>query len=126
MNVPFAVILGLLLSGVANAAEALPSFSKPPTAIKAGDRVKIEFTVNRATDVAVYVEDAEGKVVRHLAAGVLGKNAPEPLRANSLAQSLEWDGKDDYGKPVAGKGYKVRVQLGMKPEFDRFLLYNPE
>src|SRR5205823_13582926 len=115
-----------LLAGAVPAADTQPAFTKGPMAIKAGDRVKIDFAVDRNTDVAVYVEDADGKIVRHLAAGVLGKNPPEPLKANALAQSLEWDGKDDHGKPVAGKGFKVRVQLGMKPEFDRFLLHNPE
>ena len=47
--------------------------------------------------MAVTVEDAQGKIIRHLAAGVLGKNPPEPLQPNSLAQSLTWDGKDDFG-----------------------------
>jgi outer membrane protein assembly factor BamB len=106
------------------AAEPEPKFVKKPTAVRAGGKVKIEFTVDRPTDVAVYLEDAEGKVVRHLAGGVLGKNAPEPLKANTLAQSLEWDGKDDAGKKAVGGPFTVRVQVGMKPEFDRFLLYN--
>jgi hypothetical protein len=53
--------------------------------------VKIEFAADRETDVAVYVEDAASKVVRHLAAGMLGKNPPAPLKAGALEQSLEWD-----------------------------------
>src|SRR5947207_1285680 len=126
MKVPRTALVIALLAGAVPAAEAQPAFTKGPTAIKTGDRVKIDFTVDRNTDVAVHVEDADGKIIRHLAAGVLGKNPPEPLKANSLAQSLEWDGKDDYGKPAAGGPFKVRVQLGMKPEFDRFLLHNPE
>ena len=52
-------------------------------------RSKIDFTVDRTTDVAVTIEDAKGKIIRHLAAGVLGKNPPEPLQADSLAQSLD-------------------------------------
>ena len=34
---------------------------------------------------------------------------------------LYWDGKDDFGKP-APAGCKVRVLLGLKPEFERILL----
>src|SRR5438094_7819068 len=119
-------IASLLIVGVVAAADSTPTFTSKPTAVRSGDKVKIEFTADRHTDVAVYVEDAEGKVVRHLAAGVLGKNPPAPLKPNSLAQSLEWDGKDNAGKPAAGKGFKVRVVLGMKPQFDGFLLHNAE
>jgi outer membrane protein assembly factor BamB len=108
-----------------SAAPAQPAFAKKPTAVRAGEATKIEFTVDRAADVAVTIEDARGKIVRHLAAGVLGKNAPEPLKSDSFAQSLLWDGKDDFGKAAAGAPFQVRVQLGMKPVFDRFLLYNP-
>ena len=50
------------------------------TDLKAGDQVTIAFTVDRPTDVAVAIEDGQGKVIRHLAAGVLGKNPPEPLQ----------------------------------------------
>jgi len=121
---PAALAGALLVSSLA--ADGPPAFIKKPSAVKTGDKVKIEFTVDRATDVAVHVEDAEGKTVRHLAAGVLGKNPPEPLKANTLEQSLEWDGKDDFGKPAVGGPYKVRVLLGMKPEFDRFLMHNPD
>ena len=58
--------------------------------------------MDRTTDVAVTIEDAKGKVIRHLVAGVLGKNPPEPLQADTLAQSLAWDGKDDFGKAATG------------------------
>src|SRR5262249_67159 len=67
----------------------------------------------------------EGKIIRHLVAGVLGKNPPEPLKANSLAQSIDWDGKDDDGKPVAGEPFRVRVDLGLKPKLDEFLFNEP-
>ncbi|MCK6474884.1 MAG: hypothetical protein L6R28_24460 [Planctomycetes bacterium] len=58
----------------------------------------IAFAVQSACDVAVYVEDANGKIVQHLAAGVLGTNTPAPLNTNALEQTLEWDGLDDDGK----------------------------
>ncbi len=88
--------------------------------------MQIDFAVDRATDVAVTIEDAKGKIVRHLAAGVLGKNPPEPLQANTLAQSLLWDGKDNFGKAATGGPFRVRVQIGLKAEFDRFVLYDPD
>ena len=65
--------------------------------------------------MAVYIEDAAGKVLRHLAAGALGNCAPAPLKPGSLKQSIAWDGKDDDGRQVqAGKGLQVRVGLGLK------------
>jgi len=117
--------LVLVLCFAPAVAWAQPTFVKKPTALRSGEQTKIEFTVDRAADVAVTIEDAKGKIVRHLAAGVLGKNPPEPLNADTLAQSLLWDGKNDFGKAGTGGPFQVRVQLGMKPEFDRFLLYNP-
>src|SRR5574341_733149 len=96
------------------------SFTRKPAVTRSGDTTRIEFEVSREVDVTVRVEDAAGSVVRHLAAGVLGKNPPEPLRPGSLRQSLEWDGKDDSGKPATGGPFRVRVRLGMKPEFDGF------
>ncbi len=101
-----------------------PAFTKKPSAVRTGDAVKIDFAVDRITDVAVTVENAQGKIIRHLAGGVLGNNPPEPLQARSLSQSLTWDGKDDFGKPAVGGPFEIRVRLGLKPEFDSFVLYN--
>jgi len=86
-----------------------------PMVSRAGDQFKIDFAADRETDVAVYIEDADGKVLRHLAAGALGNNAPPPLKPGSLKQSILWDGKDDEGRRVqAAKGLRVRVGLGLK------------
>lgn len=115
----------LLFVKLSVAAEAPPAFVKKPTATRSGSETKIAFEVDRSTDVAVVIENAEGRIVRHLSAGVLGKNPPPPLVPFTLAQSLVWDGKDDFGKAAAGGPFRVRVELGMKPEFDRFLMYNP-
>src|SRR5262249_51053386 len=98
MKTTYAALWIVLMPAMLMAGEAVPAFTRKPTATKAGDAIKLEFTSDRATDVTVTVEDAHGKIVRHLAAGVLGKNAPEPLQPNTLAQSLTWDGKDDFGK----------------------------
>jgi benzoyl-CoA reductase/2-hydroxyglutaryl-CoA dehydratase subunit BcrC/BadD/HgdB len=45
--------------------------------------------------MAVAIEDAQGKLVRHVVYGVLGANAPEPFQRNSLGQTVAWDGKND-------------------------------
>lgn len=70
------------------------SFTAKPTAVKDGDSVKIRFAVSAPTDVEVAIVNAECRVVRSLAAGVLGgKNPPpEPLKPG-LAQSPQWDRK---------------------------------
>jgi len=54
------------------------SFSSKPSASKAGEAVKVAFAVSAPTDVEVAVLSGDGKVVRHLAAGVLGAKNPPP------------------------------------------------
>lgn len=104
-------------SGVA----AEPAFVTMPAVKNAGqDKYGISFEVNAACDVTVGIVAADGRVVRHIGAGLLGGNAPEPFQKNSLAQNIEWDGRDDAGAPVS-TGCAVRVQLGLKPVFSRFL-----
>jgi hypothetical protein len=63
-----------------------------------------------------------------LGAGVLGANAPAPLQKNSLKQTLYWNGKDDLDEYVKEPGkMRVRVMLGLKPEFDKRLgVTNPK
>ncbi len=118
----FLLVLGLGLPGTASL--AAQSFTRKPSAVRTGDKVKIEFAVSRETDVAVYVLDAKGKVVRHLAAGVLRKNAPGPLKPG-LSQSVEWNMKDDFGKPAAGGPFKVRIALGLGAKYDRIVMDDP-
>ncbi len=113
--IAIATVLAAACSG-AGAAETPPTFTGKPTAARAGGAVKIEFTLSRETDVAVYVLDAGGKVVRHLVAGALGKNPPAPLKPG-LKQSIAWDLKDDDGKPAAGGPFRVRVAAGMKVDY---------
>jgi DNA-binding beta-propeller fold protein YncE len=121
----------LLLVCVVFAAHALgavePAFAAKPAAAREGDRVRITFTASAPTDVEVAVLDGAGKVVRHLAAGMLGPNAPEPLKKDSLAQELTWDGKDDASKPVSGarNPLSVRVSLGLRPALEKMLGDNP-
>jgi hypothetical protein len=89
-----------------------------------GGKATVSFSVTKARDVAVAILDKDGRVVRHLAAGVLGKNAPPPLAKNSLTQSITWDGKDDDGQPVTGP-VRVRVSAGLTPTFGRLIGFNP-
>jgi len=119
------VLAGLFPAGLCPAGAV--TFAAKPTATKAGDGFKIEFALSAPADVEVAVLNAAGDVVRHLAAGVLGAGnlPPEPLQAG-LAQSLQWDNKDDFGKPAIGGPFTVRVAAGLNPQFDGFLLYNPE
>jgi DNA-binding beta-propeller fold protein YncE len=69
----------------------------------------------------VAVVDADGRVVRHLAAGMLGPNAPAPLAKDSLAQRLTWDRRDDRGRPAEGGPFRVRVRAGSRPHLERIV-----
>src|SRR5207249_4728225 len=124
----FGLLAGSIFALPVLAANEQPpaKFTKKPTATKSGDKVTVEFTVDRATDVAVFIENSKGEIVRHLAAGVLGKNPPPPLKANSLEQSVEWDSKADYGKPAEGGPFKVRVALGLGAKYDKVVVREPE
>ena len=117
------LLAALLLS--TGAACGAPSFTEKPTAVRHGDKVTVSFAVNQVTDVAVFVQNAQGRTVRHLAAGMLGNvpgaHAPAPLKANTLRQTLTWDGTDDAGKAVAAGRYTVKVGLGTTAAFDRNL-----
>ncbi len=102
------------------AGETVPKITAGPVVKRDGATVKINFGVNVATDVEVAILDTKGKVIRHLAAGLLGPKAPKPFKKDSLSQEIAWDGNDDRGKKAAGAA-KVRVRAGVKPELDRYL-----
>jgi len=121
------LVITLMSGSGAGEPAAPPGFTAKPMTTKDGDKVKISFAVSAPTDVEVAIFDAEGKIARHLAAGVLGGQVPppEPLKPG-LAQELLWDGTDDAGKPAANGPFKVRVRAGLKGEFDSFLLNNPD
>ncbi|MCX7804350.1 MAG: hypothetical protein N3A38_04075 [Planctomycetota bacterium] len=105
---------------VAAALGAGELFTARPSAAREGEGAKISFVLSAPTDVEVAVLDAGGKIVRHLAAGVLGgKNPPpEPLRPG-LAQEIVWDGKDDSGRPAAGGPFRARISAGTTPRLER-------
>ena len=99
-------------------------FTKEPTVKKEGDKITIEFTTKDFCDVTVAVQNQAGDILRHIASGVLGDNAPMPLQQKSLSQKLEWDSKDDKGKYLDNiKELSVRVSLGLKPTYEKDL-YN--
>lgn len=94
-------------------------FASAPKVEAAGEDVKISFTVSAPTDVELAILDGQGRVVRHLAAGLLGANAPEPFKKDSLVQEVIWDRRNDAGKPAAGGPWKARVRLGLEPRLDK-------
>jgi len=100
--------------------EEVFEFTQKPSVKKAGGKVVITFASKGKCDATVAIVDGKGKIVRHLASGVLGANAPWPFKQNSLSQSIEWDGKDNQGKP-APAGCKVRVSLGLKATLDKLI-----
>ncbi len=115
------ILCVLLCLAEAVVAAGEPSFTTTPNAVTEGGKTAIRFAVSAPTDVAVAVLDAKGQMVRHLAAGLLGANAPEPLKEDSLAQEIAWDGTDDLGKPAAGGPFRVAVSLGVKPRLDKIV-----
>ena len=105
-------------------------FAKKPSLSRTGDKVTISFETKGFCDVTVAVEDAKGTILRHLASGVLGDNAPYPFRKGTKKQVLVWDGKDDRGRYVAESTLdyekaRIRVSLGIKPQFERHLFWSP-
>ena len=131
------LLLGLLLpAAVSRAAdsdefkvkrEAVFEFVQKPVASRDGDKVTIAFETKGLCDVTVAIEDASGKIVRHLASGVLGPNAPEPFQKNARKQTLVWDGKTDQEVYVDNKDQvSIRVSLGIKPQFEKSLFWCPQ
>lgn len=106
----------LLFAAIATVVQA--GFKTPPAATTDGKNTVITFAVDAPTDVAVAIVDANGKTVRHLAAGALGDSAPAPLKARTLQQSIPWDGTDDDGQPVQAGAYKAAVHLGLTVQPD--------
>lgn len=102
-------------------------FKTPPAVTKTPDgKVKVEFTLTSPTDVEVAVLDSKGKVVRHLAAGMLNeKNVPPAPLQSGLSQTMEWDGKDDYNEIAKGGPFKIRVRAGMGVKLKEIVGGNP-
>jgi len=104
--------------------EEVFEFTQKPVVKKQGDKYVITFASKGKCDATVAVVDAKGRIVRHLASGVLGANAPWPFKQGSLKQTIEWEGKDDLGKP-APAGCRVKVSLGLKAAYERQFCFDP-
>ncbi len=102
-------------------------FAEKPEVTRAGDRITISFAAKAACDATVAIEDSRGRIVRHLVSGVLGDNAPEPFAKGTLRQTVVWNGKDDAGRYIDDKSaLRVRVSLGIRPQFERTLFWVPK
>lgn len=121
MNSKLLAILIALTSTLYTFADV--KFQTGPTATKTKNGTEIKFSVSETTDIDLAIINASGKVVRHLAAGMLGKNPPAPLKPDSLKQTIIWDGKDDSGKVVTEK-CTVRVRLGLHGSAEKYVGWN--
>lgn len=117
-------LVPVLAASAACGGEAV--FAAKPVVVGDGDRTKVAFSIAAPGDVEVSVLAADGGIVRHLAAGVLGgqKATPGPLKAG-LSQELLWDGKDDSGEPAQGAPFKVRVRAGTGVRLGRIIGGSP-
>lgn len=104
------------------------TFTADPVLSGSGSDWTVTFTLSEVTDVEVAIIDMrDSTIVRHLAAGLLGPNAPTPLKSNSPSQTIPWDGKNDFGEDVdfTSADLNVRVRAGMKTVLDTLMGENP-
>lgn len=122
MNRRWAMLWAILLLGSIPVSAAEVALVDGVKLSRNADATEISFTLTAGTDVEVAVIAADGKVARHLAAGVLGGALPPPAPLKpGLIQTILWDGKDDFGKPAQGAPFKVRLRAGMGVKFGRFI-----
>ena len=116
------------IAAVAGEAAAAPRFTQPPRVTRSADgKTRVEFAVGSRMDVEVAILDAHNSVVCHLAAGMIGGDNPPPFPLKpGLAQSLDWDGKDDYGQPLKDAATSsIRVRASMSVKLDRIVGGDP-
>ncbi len=107
--------------------EQVFEFAEKPVVTRNGDNITVTFASKGLCDVTVAIENETGKIIRHLASGVLGPNAPEPFTKNAKKQTVSWDGKDDQGRYVDNKdAMTVRVSLGLKARYEKNLMWEPK
>ncbi len=64
-----------------------------PTLTPRGDQLEIAFTPRAYCDATIAIEDASGRIICHLASGVLGPKAPAARRWQASATGdLGWEG----------------------------------
>ena len=85
-----AVVVISLLGVCAVWGEEAAKFAAGPTVKRVGEGFEISFELSRATDATVRVIDAEGKIVRHLASGMLGTRlydlVADPVERKNIAR----------------------------------------
>ena len=87
-----AIALTLFLSSFGYLRADEVQFVGSPSVTRSGGKTAVSFSMKKPTNVEVSILDAKGKVVRHLAAGVLGgKNPPPAPLKVGLSQEIEWD-----------------------------------
>ena len=120
MNKLIKIVLALLIS--TNLAMGAATFTKKPKATLDEANVKISFVVSEPTDVEVAILDNNDKIVRRLAAGMLGKNSPAPFQ-KGLKQSILWDLNNDAGQKVKAEpsNYKIDVRLGIQGKLHKVM-----
>ena len=87
---------------------------------KDGKGAVITFTLQEPADVQVSIKK-NGKIVRHLIAGLVGESESSEGLQKGLKQRLLWDGLDDFKKPVALSGIEVEVGAKLKADFDKIV-----
>jgi hypothetical protein len=101
------------------------TFTQKPTIKNLDENTKeITFAISDFCDVSIAIESEDGNILRHLASGLLGDNAPLPFQPKSLQQKLIWDGKNDAGEYV-NNNCVVRVSIGLKALFEKTLYWSP-
>ncbi len=86
---------------VGGSGQAAPVLS-PAAPNPFSDRTRFSFTLPAAAEARLTVYDVRGALVRTLAAG------PQPAGT----QALEWDGRDDAGRPMPPGLYLCRLSAG--------------
>jgi hypothetical protein len=98
----------------------------PKVTTESEDKIKIEFSVSNEIDVTVNIINNAGQVVCHLAAGVVGYNAPTPFQ-KGLKQTLFWEFTNDFGQKVSKTdSYKVDIKVGMDLKYDKIIVGDPQ
>ena len=115
------IFVALAAFGLAACVQAQLTFTRAPSVRYGAGAWTLSFGVSDTTDVEVTIfKAADSSIVRRLAAGRLGGNPPPPFTANSLTQTITWDGRDDLGARVdSALPLLVRVRAGMSVSFDR-------
>lgn len=86
--------------------EQVFEFAEKPVVARQGDKVTISFESKGFCDATVAIENGQGRIIRHLASGVLGPKAPEPFKKNARKQTLGGINVSPSGKIVASCAYR--------------------